>query len=152
MRTVILTAAAALTWAGLTWPDPAIAASCREQLEDFERRLYESALAAEDPDRYAELSRQAEELSELRDEEHCLERLAELSEEIPEPAAPTATGMTVPRPAEAATPAPPAAPILIEAAPVEYAAEPAPAEKPADASLPAEEIPHGDAAENDNRS
>lgn len=151
MRTVILTAAAALAWAALTWPDPAIAASCREQLEDFERRLYESALAAEDPDRYAELSRQAEELSELRDEEHCLERLAELSEQIPEPAAPT-TGMNVPRPAEAATPAPPAAPILIEAAPAEYAAEPAPAEEPADASPPAGEIQNGDAAENDNRS
>jgi hypothetical protein len=147
MRTAILFAAA-LPLAALAWPDPAGAASCREQLEDFERRLHESALAAEDPDQYAALSRQAEEISELRDEELCVERLAELGEEIPEPAAPTTTGMNVPGPGEAAGPAPPAAPFLIETAPADQAAEPGPAE----AAPAADPIPDEDVAEGENRS
>ncbi len=68
------------------------AASCREQLQDFERRLYESSLAADNPEQYAELSRQLEELSELRDEALCARRLAELSEQLP--AAETTTAGT----------------------------------------------------------
>lgn len=83
MRTALLITAAALPFLALAWPDAAGAASCREQLEDFERRLYESSLAADDPEQYAELSRQAEEISELRDEALCVERLAELSDELP---------------------------------------------------------------------
>lgn len=84
MRTAILTAAAALPLAALTWPDTAGAASCREELQDFERRLYESSLAAEDPGEYAELTREVEEISELRDEALCAQRLAELNERLPD--------------------------------------------------------------------
>lgn len=83
MRTAIPIAAAALALAAVSVPEIANAASCREQLQDFERRLYESSLAADDPEEYAELSRQAEEISELRDEELCARRLAELSGRLP---------------------------------------------------------------------
>lgn len=68
----------------------ASAASCREQLQDFERRLYESSLAYDDPERYAELSRQVEEISELRDETLCARRLAELGDQLPAAEATTA--------------------------------------------------------------
>lgn len=83
MRTAILIAGAALSLAAASVPETANAASCREQLQDFERRLYESSLAADDPERYAELSRQVEELSELRDEALCARRLAELADQLP---------------------------------------------------------------------
>lgn len=83
MRTASLIAVAALPLAALTW-DTAGAASCREELQDFERRLYESSLAAEDPAEYAKLTRQVEEISELRDEALCAERLAGLNERLPD--------------------------------------------------------------------
>lgn len=84
MRTASLIAVAALPLAALTWPGSAGAASCREELQDFERRLYESSLAAEDAAEYAELTRQVEEISELRDEALCAERLAGLNERLPD--------------------------------------------------------------------
>ena len=84
MRNAILVATAALPLAALTWPAVAAAASCREELQDFERRLYDSSLAAEDPEEYAELTRQVEEISELRDEALCAERLAELNARLPD--------------------------------------------------------------------
>lgn len=89
MRTIVLIALA-FACAAASVPDIASAASCREQLREFERRLYESSLAADDPEEYAELSRQAEEISELRDEALCAERLAELSDQLPETEADTA--------------------------------------------------------------
>lgn len=84
MRTAILIAAAVLPLAAVSWPAAADAASCREELRDFERRLFDSSLAAEDPETYAALSREVEEISELRDEALCAERLAELNEQLPE--------------------------------------------------------------------
>ena len=84
MRKAIRVAAAALPLATLSWPATAGAASCREELRDFERRLYDSSLAAEDPEEYAELTRQVEEISELRDEALCAERLAELNARLPD--------------------------------------------------------------------
>ncbi|HET6629028.1 MAG TPA: hypothetical protein VFG91_04575 [Woeseiaceae bacterium] len=86
MRTAILITVA-VAWAAASAPDIASAASCREQLADFERRLYESSLAADDPEAYADLAREVEEISELRDEALCAERLAELNDELPEPEA-----------------------------------------------------------------
>lgn len=83
MRTAILIALA-LGGAALSMPEIASAASCREQLQEFERRLYESSLAAEDPEAHADLTRQVEEISELRDEARCAERLAELNDELPD--------------------------------------------------------------------
>lgn len=84
MRKAILAAAAALPLAALGWPATAGAASCREELQDFERRLYDSSLAADDPEEYAELTRQVEEISELRDEALCAQRLAELNARLPD--------------------------------------------------------------------
>jgi hypothetical protein len=81
MRTAILIA---VTCAAASLPDIASAASCREQLQEFERRLYDSSLAAEDPEAYADLTRRVEEISELRDEALCGERLAELNDELPD--------------------------------------------------------------------
>ena len=87
MRKALLIAAAGLPLAALTWPAVAGAASCREELQEFERRLYDSSLAAEDPEEYADLTRQVEEISELRDEALCAERLAELNARLPDPGA-----------------------------------------------------------------
>lgn len=84
MRKAILVATAALPLTALAWPAVASAASCREELQDFERRLYDSSLAAEDPEEYAELTRRVEEISELRDEALCAERLAELNARLPD--------------------------------------------------------------------
>ena len=63
---------------------PAGAASCREELDAFEGQLNDSSLAARAPDRYAELARAAEEAGELRDEQLCMERVAELNAALAE--------------------------------------------------------------------
>lgn len=130
MRPATFAAAAAIPLA-LALADVAGAVSCREQLADFERRLHDSSLAADDPDTYAELARQAEEASELRDEELCLQRVAELDDALPadEPASPQPTDVTSSAPA----PAPPAAPLLLDPAPVDYEAD-STAEGPEDVS------------------
>lgn len=85
------------------------AATCREQLQRFERRLAESGLAASAPERYAELARAAEEAAELRDEARCLKRVAELE------AALSTEWQGAPE-QDAPPPAPPAAPVLLEPA------------------------------------
>lgn len=83
MRTCIPAATAAAALAALLSPglpaQTAFAASCREELDAFERRLNESSLAADAPDRHAELARAAEDAAELRDEALCLQRVAELN-------------------------------------------------------------------------
>lgn len=103
----------------LLFPPAAGAASCREELDRFERELNESSLAAADPDRYAELARSAEEASELRDDELCMQRVAELRSALEAAVAPPAT-TTADAPAAPKAAAPPAPPLLLEAAPVHY--------------------------------
>lgn len=65
----------------------AVAATCMDELDRFERRLHNSSLATTDPDTFETLVRQAEEAAELRDEEQCLQSVAELNSELPEDAA-----------------------------------------------------------------
>jgi hypothetical protein len=60
------------------------AATCMDELDRFERRLHGSGIAATDPDRFQALVRQAEEAAELRDEEQCLQSVAELNAGLPE--------------------------------------------------------------------
>ena len=60
------------------------AATCMDELDRFERRLHSSSLAATDPDTFQALVRQAEEAAELRDEEECLQSVAELTSALPE--------------------------------------------------------------------
>jgi pimeloyl-ACP methyl ester carboxylesterase len=62
------------------------AATCMDELDRFERRLYDSTLASTDADAFQALVRQAEETAELRDEEQCLQGVAELNEALPEDA------------------------------------------------------------------
>jgi anion-transporting ArsA/GET3 family ATPase len=62
------------------------AATCMEELDRFERRLLDSTLASEDPDAFQSLVRQVEEAAELRDEEQCLQAVAELDAELPQDA------------------------------------------------------------------
>jgi hypothetical protein len=64
----------------------AYAATCKDELDRFESRLHDSSLAAEDPDTYHALARQAEEAAELRDERQCLETVAALNDVVPEDA------------------------------------------------------------------
>jgi hypothetical protein len=78
-----LVAAAALSLGPLA-AGFAQAATCMDELERFERRLHSSSLASTDPDAFQALVRQAEETAELRDEEQCLERVAELNAALPE--------------------------------------------------------------------
>lgn len=66
----------------LSVPLVAHPASCRDELDRFERALNASSLAATQPDTYAALSRAAEDASELRDEEECMKRVAELQAEL----------------------------------------------------------------------
>ena len=65
---------------------PAEAATCMDELDRFERRLHSSSLAATDPDAFEALVRQAEETAELRDEEQCLQNVAELNAALPDDA------------------------------------------------------------------
>lgn len=60
------------------------AATCMDELDRFERRLHNSNLATTDPDTFRALVRQAEEAAELRDEEQCLQSVAELNSALPE--------------------------------------------------------------------
>jgi len=77
--------AAALTFVlSLQAAGSAGAATCMDELDRFERRLHSSNLAATDPDTFNALVRRAEEAAELRDEEQCLQSVAELNEELPE--------------------------------------------------------------------
>lgn len=141
MRTATLVATVSVAVAALIATDAAFAATCREELNDFERLLSESSLAIEQPDTFAELAREAQQASELRDEQRCLQKVAELKAALatanpgPEPvseALPEASTEAT----EATEVAPPAAPILLKAAPVAY-----PAESPVD--------PEGERPDND---
>lgn len=108
--TTLLRAAPVLAGAAvLIVPPVAFAASCREELDRFERALNASSLAATQPDTYAELARAAEEASELRDEAVCMERVAQLEAEL---AAAAPENDTARRGA-----APPEPPALLESAP-----------------------------------
>lgn len=100
------------------------AATCREELQQFERRLNESSLAVLDPEAFANLAREAEDAAEMRDEELCLQRAAELNAEIPaEDPAPPVRETNMQTGDESPERAPPEAPILLEAAPADLDAE-----------------------------
>lgn len=127
----IAAAALAALLLPLFHPTGAFAVSCREELDRLERRLNESSLAAAAPDRYAEIARAVEEASELRDEALCMQRAAELNAALDDAlGTPPASSS---RPAPPKTPRP-AAPLLLDAAPVDYAEDdaddPAPEKRP----------------------
>jgi hypothetical protein len=88
--------------------DTAQAATCKDELDRFERRLHSSTLAATDPGAFQTLVRQAEEAAELRDEEQCLQAVAALNEAVPEDAPATRIDA-----AKAANPRRPAPPVLM---------------------------------------
>ena len=69
---------------GLYATGNAHAATCKDELDRFERRLHSSALEAKDPDTFHALARQAEEAAELRDEQQCLETVAALNDVVRE--------------------------------------------------------------------
>jgi len=69
---------------GLYASGGAYAATCKDELDRFERRLHSSSLEAEDPDTYYALAHQAEEAAELRDEQQCLETVAAMNDVVPE--------------------------------------------------------------------
>lgn len=71
---------------GLYASGSAHAATCKDELDRFERRLHSSSLEAKDPDTFRALARQAEEAAELRDEQQCLETVAALNDVVPEDA------------------------------------------------------------------
>ena len=92
------------------------AATCMDELDRFERRLNNSSLATTDPETFQALVRQAEEAAELRDEEQCLQSVAELNSELPE----SADSQSVSRETSSSssteardTPSRPAAPVLL---------------------------------------
>lgn len=95
---------------------PAGAATCMDELDRFERRLHSSSLAATDPDAFEALVRQAEETAELRDEEQCLQSVAELNAALPDDAGlqPTSRRSAAPGEKNARdNPRRPAAPMLM---------------------------------------
>lgn len=101
-----------LAAAALALPvDSSIASTCKDELDRFESRLYDSQIPATDPDLFEELVREAERAALLRDERRCLERVAELKKALPESAMPP-TSRTSPA-GEADEPARPAAPVLL---------------------------------------
>lgn len=131
MRIRILAATVAMPVAAFLLADAAGAASCREQLEDFERKLNDSSLAATEPEVYASLAREAANAAELRDEQLCMQRVAELNDALAAGATPQpVTSATPEAPSETPPPAPPAAPLLLEAAPADYAVESSSEEPP----------------------
>lgn len=71
---------------GLYASGSAHAATCKDELDRFERRLHSSSLEAKDPETFRALARQAEEAAELRDEQQCLETVAALNDVVPEDA------------------------------------------------------------------
>jgi hypothetical protein len=76
--------AAVVASLGLHFASSAQAATCKDELDRFERRLHSSSLAVNDADRFQELTRLSEAAAELRDEQRCLQRVAELNEALPE--------------------------------------------------------------------
>jgi hypothetical protein len=84
------------------------AATCKDELDRFERRLHSSTLAATDPDSFQALVRQAEEAAELRDEEQCLQSVATLNAALPDDAEAVTRGPSTAR-------SRPAAPVLMMA-------------------------------------
>ena len=105
------------------------AATCADELDRFERRLLSSTLAATDPDTFQSLVRRAEDAAELRDEEQCLQKVAELNAALPEDQGLQPTSRQHPRRERADTPdsrSRPAAPVLLIASddePVEETAD-----------------------------
>ena len=59
------------------------ASTCQDELNRFESRLQDSSLANEQPQRFQELLQDAREARSLRDEERCLQRVAELNAALP---------------------------------------------------------------------
>lgn len=120
MRTALFMAAIPLVL--LPWS--VRSASCLEALDDFERKLNESSLAAREPDTYADLARKAAEAAELRDELLCMEQVGELNAALAqktfEPAPEPASATTGPAPSDPGDAARPAAPLLLQVAPVNY--------------------------------
>lgn len=91
------------------------AATCMDELDRFERRLQDSSLAEKDPDTFQALVREAEQAAGLRDEEQCLQKVAELNSELPEDARPQPVSRT-PSAREISkrdNPSRPAAPVLM---------------------------------------
>lgn len=60
------------------------ASTCKDELDRFQSRLYGSDIAADRPQLFQELVRKAERAAELRDEQQCLRRVAELNQALPE--------------------------------------------------------------------
>lgn len=128
MQTKLVTVAVTLGTAVFLCAAAANAATCREELQQFERKLGRSSLAVDDPEKFANLAREAEAAAELRDEDLCLQQVAELNAAMPaeSPAAPveepveeTGTQTNV-DPGERAPPKPP---VLLEVAPVDFEAD-----------------------------
>ncbi|MGH8194685.1 MAG: hypothetical protein ACREQ8_09830 [Woeseiaceae bacterium] len=124
MHTRLVTVAVTLGTALFLCAAAANAATCREELQQFERKLGSSSLAVDEPEKFANLAREAEAAAELRDEDLCLQQVAELNAALPaaSPAAPAEEPGTQTNavPAERAPPKPP---VLLEAAPVDFEAE-----------------------------
>lgn len=125
MRIASFVGTLAVTVTALYAADAAFAATCREELREFERKLSESSLAIERPESFTTLSRAAADAAELRDEDLCLQQVAELNAALaaadpgPQPVSDADTEAST----ETTDMAPPAAPVLLEAAPVEYQVE-----------------------------
>lgn len=91
-----------------------MASTCKDELDRFESRLYDSQIPSTDPQLFRELVRAAERAAELRDEERCLQRVAELNEALPERGAPPQSGSRpAPRQDSSDEPARPRAPMLL---------------------------------------
>lgn len=102
-----------LAAAALALPvESSLASTCKDELDRFQSRLYDSQIPSTDPDLFEELVREAERAALLRDEQRCLERVAELKEALPESAMPTSTSRTSAA-GESDEPARPAAPVLL---------------------------------------
>lgn len=90
-----------------------MASTCKDELDRFESRLHDSSLPADDPQLFQELVREAERAAGLRDEERCLQRVAELNEALPERAVPPPTSRAAPEQQAPDEPARPRAPVLL---------------------------------------
>ncbi len=90
-----------------------MASTCKDELDRFESRLYDSPIPESDPQLFEELVREAERAAELRDEERCLQRVAELNQALPERAVPPPTSQAAPEQETDDEPARPKAPILL---------------------------------------
>jgi hypothetical protein len=112
-RQQVVTAATITLILGASSAGTAQAATCKDELDSFERRLHSSTLAATDPDTFQSLVRQAEEAAELRDEQQCLQAVATLNEAVPEDPGVPSTRATPAAPGAQANPRRPAAPVLM---------------------------------------